>query len=553
MHHVSLRKSSLLTAILTCVLGSLAFADSLTDKVDALFAEWDKPDSPGCALGIVQNGKLVYKRGYGMASLEHGVPISSQTVFRIASASKQFTAASVLLAAERGYLSLDDDIRKYLPELPDYGAPITIRHLIHHTSGLRDRDTLTFLATGRYLATGEETVQLLARQKALNFKPGDEHSYSNTGYFLMGQIVKRTTGKSLRAFAEENIFKPLGMNNTHFHDDRTMVVKNRAAGYSPRKEGGFRLNWSTNDDTVGDGGLLTTVEDLFLWDQNFYENELGGKNFVRHLLSPGKLNTGEKLDYAYGLYLTEYKTLRIVTHPGSWRGFRAELLRFPEQKFSFICLCNVSNASAAQRARRVADLYLTHQLKEQRAAVVDLAEQELKDKTGVYLDSLTGGVVKLTVKEGNLTANVFGWVFPLVPVSQTQFRPLGVPAYLTIRFERAVANNPWRLQLNWGLGKPVTLEAIQVVSPTPAELKEYVGGYYSDELQATYNVLLQDGKLTVKRKNAPPELLEPTLRDQFSSTRKSFKFIRNNENQVTGFTLNAGRRVMNVHFVRKAS
>ena len=239
---------------------------------------------------------------------------------------------------------------------------------------------------------------------------------------------------------------------------------------------------------------------------------------------------------------------------GAWRGFRAELLRFPEQNFSFICLCNVSNAGAAQLARRVADLYLADQLKEQRAAAaVDLAEQELKDKTGVYLDSLTSDLLKLAVKERNLTASGWGLVFPLVPVSQTQFQSLVGPFNVTIRFERTVVSDPWRLQLDWGFGKPDTFEAIQVVSPTPAELKEYLGEYYSDEIQATYEVLLQDGKLTVTRRNAPPELLEPTLRDRFSSTRKSFKFIRNNENQVTGFTLNVGRRVMNLRFVRKAS
>jgi len=213
---------------------------SLTDKVDELFTVWDTPDSPGCALGIIKDGKLIYKRGYGMANLEHNIPISATTVLRIGSTSKQFTAMSIALLAEQGKISLDDDIRKCLSEMPEYESPITIRHLIHHTSGIRDYLELMELAGRRDddYYTDDEAIDMLARQKELNFKPGDEFLYSNSGYFLLSAIAKRASGKSLREFAQENIFKPLSMNNTHFHDDHTMIVKNRAAGYSSKKDSG---------------------------------------------------------------------------------------------------------------------------------------------------------------------------------------------------------------------------------------------------------------------------------------------------------------------------
>ncbi len=277
--------------------------ETLTAKVDKLFAPWDKPDSPGCSLGVIKDGRFIYRRGYGMANLDHSIPLSPTSVFYIASTSKQFAAASVALLARQGKISLDDDIRKYLPEMPRYQRPVTIRQLVHHTSGIRDYLTLMSLAGMRYedIYSEEEMVALPARQKELNFTPGDEHLYSNSGYFLLSVIVKRASGKSLRQFADEQIFKPLGMSHTHFHDDRAMVVKNRVTSYFPQKEGGFGVHVNNNFDKVGDGGLLTTIEDLARWDRNFYDYRVGGKELVDQLLTPGELNNGEKLQYAFGL------------------------------------------------------------------------------------------------------------------------------------------------------------------------------------------------------------------------------------------------------------
>lgn len=301
-------------------------AASWTDRIDALFARWNRPDSPGAALGVIRDGQLVYARGYGLASLEHRVPITPQSVFYICSTSKQFTAACIALAAQQGKLSLDDDVRKYVPELPDYGRTMTVRHLVHHTSGLRDYLDMEGLAGRDWDAiTDNDFVNAMARQKALNFLPADRFLYSNSGYVMMAVIVQRATGKSLREYADEQIFKPLGMSRTHFHDDRSIIVPDRAWGHLVRPGGSYGLV-VTPYDRVGDGGLLTTVQDLYLYDQSFYTHALGGAEVTELRLTPGVLNSGEKLDYAFGLRVTAYRGLRVVQHAGGLSRVRLRLL-----------------------------------------------------------------------------------------------------------------------------------------------------------------------------------------------------------------------------------
>ena len=533
-------------------------AATLTEKVDALFAKWDKPDSPGCALGVIQGGKFVYKRGYGMASLEHSVPISSTTAFYIASASKQFTAASVLLAAEQGSLALDDDIRKYLPEMPDYGSPITIRHLVHHISGLRDRFSLTWLADVRWDddQTVEEVLALLARQKELNFTPGTDWAYTGSNYELLGQIIRRATGKSLREFTEENIFALLGMKNTHFHDDSYHVVKNRAMGYSPGRGNSFRLARGSNWDRVGSGGIYTTVEDFLLWDQNFYQNKLGGKDFVRRLLTPGSLANGKKLDYAYGLIVGEYKGLRTIAHGGTFSGFRAATLRFPDQEFSVACFCNHTALNIGQLASRVADIYLTGQFSE--PEFVELSEEDLKDKTGTYLNPL-GLALEFWLNEGTLLVRRKGseGATQLAPLSKTRFHSLNPRFPNEYEFYREDPNSPWRMDVSpriaGGMRSPLrlTFRAAQFIPPQ-AQLEEYVGEYESDEVPATYKVLLEKGKLMAERKNAPTTPLRPTIKDQFrlGGVHVVLGFVRDEQGRVTGFNFKGGG-IWNLRFVKK--
>ncbi len=332
-------------------------------RLDSIFAQYDNTRSPGCAVGVIQDGAFVFRRGYGMANLEHGIPLTSATIFRIGSTSKQFTAAAMHLLAEDGVIALDDDIRTLFPEFPEYNRPITVRRLLHHTSGLRDYLVLMALAGKRDddFYTDDDVVEALARQQDLNFLPGDEHLYSNSGYFLMSQIVKRTTGKTLRAYAEEHLFGPLGMDHTHFHDDHTEIVPRRAAGYAPSEDGGFVISMTTLD-MVGDGGVFTSVDDLLHWDRHFYEPKIGGPAFWTNMLKRGILTNGDTLTYASGLGHGTYRGLKTISHGGAFVGFRAQMLRFPDERTSIICLCNLSTTSPSRLALRVADVVLADKL-----------------------------------------------------------------------------------------------------------------------------------------------------------------------------------------------
>ena len=338
---------------------SLAQGDTRAARVDSIFARWDRSGSPGCAAGVIQDGRTVLARGYGTASLDHDVPITPRTVFYVASVSKQFTAASVILLAQDGKLSLDDEVRKYVPALRDYGRPLTIRQMINHTSGLRDYLTLMPLAgmRGENVNSDDEILQLILRQAELNFAPGTEYLYSNSGYYLLAEMVRRVSGKSLREFAAERIFRPLGMTQTHFHDDRTMIVKDRAFAYSPDDDG-FRLNYWANFDKVGSGGLMSSIEDLAKWDRNFYTREVGGDFLHRELHRRAVLASGDTITYAGGLTIDDYRGLPTVRHGGSTAGYRTEILRFPEQRFSAIVLCNVSAAVPSTYTNRIAEIWL---------------------------------------------------------------------------------------------------------------------------------------------------------------------------------------------------
>src|SRR5580692_4937875 len=385
-------------------------SSELQRKVDQVFSAYDKPDSPGCALGVVRDGEFVYKKGYGEGSLELSVPLTPQSAFYMGSVSKQFTAASVVLAAEQGYLSLDDDVRKYVPEIPSYGKPITLRQMLHHTSGFRDILGLLLLAGRNFedIHHTPELLDLLSRQKTLNYIPGDEYLYSNTNFFLFSVIIKRATGKPLSQFADENIFRPLGMTHTRFYEDHSVVVPGRIPAYEPRPGGGFRIDWSTNFDKIGDGGLMSSVDDLLLWDRNFYADKLGKGTLLREIQTPGVLNSGKQIEYALGLFISSYRGLPIVEHGGALFGYRTELLRFPQQKFSVITLCNLGTSNPGQLSYQVADLYLAGQLSPESPASA-AASVDPQPFAGWYRNLESHSVLEITSsKEG---VGAFGTLF----------------------------------------------------------------------------------------------------------------------------------------------
>lgn len=421
--------------------------------VDAVFVEYDRPASPGCALGVIRDGEFVYRRGYGLASLEYNVPLDADSVFRVGSVSKQFVAMLVLLLEEEGTLSLDDDVRRWIPELPDFGERIAVADLVYHTSGLRDYLELMALAGYRdqdyYTAT--ELLAMLSRQRQLNFSPGARHLYSNTGYFLLGQIVERATGESLDEAAQVRIFRPLGMTSTHFHDDASRVVPRRAAGYAPAPDGGFVISMTTLP-IVGDGGVFTSVNDLLAWDRNFYDNRLGrgDQALIDSWLEPGVLQDGTAAGYSAGIVDDTYRGLRVVHHGGSFVGFRAEMMRFPEQRLGVITLCNVSTANPTRLAYEVAEVFLAGEMDPVDAATVaddgdaeetgeaeefPLPVAELRGFEGRYVSPELQATYLLRVHDGQLAWEIPGKLQSLLrPEGEDRFRGEAWP--VLFRFAR---------------------------------------------------------------------------------------------------------------------
>ena len=349
-------------AFLALPVATSAQTDFDRAAVDAVFADLTELPVPGCALGVVHDGELVYGHGYGMANLEHDIPITTETVFCTASVSKQFTAAVVAIAAMEGYLSLEDPLRRWIPELPDYGQPLTIRHALNHTSGLRDYLTLMRLRglRGDDFYTGEELITVQVRQKELNFPPGSEYLYSNSGYFLLAEAVARAVGKPFKEYAEETLFGPLGMTHSHFHDDHDHIVPLRADGYAPLPEGGFRTSMTTLD-MIGDGGVFTSIEDMIHWVTALATDGLR-PGLTAMLETRGVLTSGERIDYAMGQRHGEYQGLATVGHGGSFVGFRADVLRFPSERTNIVTLCNRADGNPSARSRAVADVVLADQL-----------------------------------------------------------------------------------------------------------------------------------------------------------------------------------------------
>ena len=341
----------------------LRAADERTNQVDRIFLDIDRKDSPGVAISILHEGDVVYRKSYGMANLEHGVPISTKTIFDIASISKQFGAMSIILLSQDGELSLDDDIRLYLPEAPDFGHPITIRNLLHHTSGIRDWVQLMVLAGVEMsdVISFEKILKMFYRQHALNFIPGDEYSYSNTGYNLLAEIVQRVSGMSFLTFTDERIFRPLGMYRTHFYDEGTEIIENRAHSYESNGRGGYKN--STNQLTaLASSSLHTSIEDFTKWMFNYDTGVVGGDEGIAQLQERGVLNSGQSIPYARGVTHGEYRGLSTVGHGGSWRGFRTQILRFASQNLSIAVFCNFSSCDPMHRAQQIADVYLTESL-----------------------------------------------------------------------------------------------------------------------------------------------------------------------------------------------
>ena len=474
--------------ILTLIAGVAAAcagpqAQTIDQRVDTLFAERVSPGEPGCAVGVARANTVLYTQGYGIANLDYDLPVTPETVFDVGSVTKQFTAASIVLLSLDGALSLDDDVRVHLPELPDYGHPITIRHLLHHTSGIRDYLNLMALGNREFYApiSHQDIVELMARQHALNSTPGERYRYSNTGYMLLATIVDRVSGRTYGAFAHERFFEPLGMTRSFLYEDAERIVQGRATGYAPDEADGYRMVHNYRFATAGDGQLYTTVGDLLRWSHALMSDGVARPELGAMMLSRGTLANGEALDYGTGLVLGEYRGLTTNGHGGSTWGFRAQVVRFPDADLAVAVLCNREDVNTRGLAYGVADLYL-------------------EDRLGP------------------------------APEAGPRQRP-----------------------------RPDTSSPTGTASADPIALGDYVGDFYSDELDVTYHLAIDRDALAVRIGRWPPLALEPAGQDTVVGTsfpawtgprRVELAFIRDTQATVTGFALSAGQ-AREIRFVRQ--
>ncbi len=556
--------TSILGAFLFLVQFNSAQSGQMVDvaAIDAIFEEWNSTHTPGGVVGVFQDGELILSRAYGMASLEYDIPNSVETVFNIASVSKQFTAFSLVLLEQQGKLDLDDEVSQYFSEFPDFGASITIRHLLNHTSGLRNFQNMLYMAGWRRgdAMTNEDLVRYVSQQEEQNFPPGSEYLYCNTGFNLSAQLVERLTGQSFQKWTKKNIFEPLGMSKSGFREDLEVVHKQTATSYDGSAERGFRQPrkyWTY----MGNGNLYTTVGDLAKWLRNFKDSEVGGPAAIARLQERGVLNDGDTLSYALGVNVGTYRGLKRLQHGGSVGGYRSHMSYFPEEDFGVIVLSNFSAAGPSQKAGAVIDLLLEEAFtapkppRSQRPPIsktpVKIDAKLLEPIAGTYWILDGGGGMVVNVKAGTdrlLIEQSGEETLTAMPTSDSTFYVKEIDAtFMTHRnaegrIERLTVFAPDR-----ATGYRVDPDLLD-----PGNLRHFVGNYHSSELTTTYEVELQDDKLIVKHSRHEPFSLTPIGRDRMIGGAWFFSQIsveRSNTGTITGLRVSNGR-VRNLLFTK---
>ena len=487
-----------------------------TADLDRVFSAYQGSNSPGCAVGVNAPGHDTWTAAYGMADLEHAVTNTSATVFEAGSVSKQFTAAAVLLLVERGQISLDDNIRKYFPEIPTYERPITIRELLNHTSGLRDWGEVEYIAgwprtTREY--THAHVLEIISRQHSLNYPPGDAWSYTNSGYNLAAMLVERVTGTTLQNFTRKEFFEPLGMTSTQWRDDFHRIVPNRAIAYD--QQGATWRQDMPFEDVYGNGGLLTTVGDLLKWNANLASGDLHASIF-RQMQKPSTLANGRSIGYGFGLFLEDFQSIAEVSHSGATAAYRAWLGRLPSKNLSVAILCNAASANPTDFASRIMRLYVGG------AADPKSPGSPQGSKSGLYRSVRDHATVKVEQNAGTLTFD-------------------GHPVTARVRFEgnKMLLANPVYGEDIWE----------QVEQWNPANLSEFTGVYVSDEAEVALRVELQDARLVIHRRPDSSFVISPTYTDAFSSSLGNIHFTRGADGQINAFDLGTGR-VWSIRFLR---
>ncbi|MBT8234235.1 MAG: beta-lactamase family protein [Saprospiraceae bacterium] len=528
-----------------------------SQAIDNIFSEWNKHDVPGGSFGIVKDGELIYTKGYGIADLEHGVEITPSTLFDIGSIAKYFTAVCILLLEEQGKLSLDDRIQKFLPDFPEYEANITIRHLLDHTHGIREYGSLKNLKgiSGFNYTKSDVSYELIKRQKGLNCLPGEEFIYGNSGYFLLGKIVESASGQSLRIFAQEQIFGPLGMNNTHFHDNNKDVIKNHASSYSPK----YGTDGFNNLITRSVGGVKTNVKDLAIWDHNFYHNKLGkgDKLFIQKMQEEGLLTNGESTGHSLGLQKGSYRGLKIVESNGSFAGYLARILRFPDENFSVIILANRADADPRVKSFQVSDILLKDKfasVSEKEEAKTD-SPTNTKTSTSFALNQLVGDyevvpgrVAEITVK-GDMLHVLQKWDGAAFPVINTVGNSYQIPntSIMELVFSEMESGYAQRLSATLN-GVEFLFKRKEKLDLPPLNLNDFLGSYYSSEIDASFLIFEEDEELQLKIAHYEPTKLSiyDFHNDALFFDDGLLRFNRS-KGSITGFEFDNGR-VNNLKF-----
>jgi CubicO group peptidase (beta-lactamase class C family) len=522
-----------------------AAATTPEGKVDQLFLAWDRPGSPGVAAAVVKDGEPVYQRGFGYADLEHGVPITPSTVFDIASVSKQFAGLAIAMLVKEGRIDLDADYREYLPEMPEYEQTVTVRHLVHHTSGIRDWSSALPIAGVRFedIISFDDILTMARHMRDLNYTPGAEYSYTNTGYNLLAEIVTRVTGMPFADWMATNVFEPLGMESTHFQAEYDRIVPNKACSYRADPARGFQ-NVTDNLTAIGSSSLYTTVDDLVRWVLNFEEGRVGGPEVLELMLQQGVLNNGRIIDYAFGQGVGSYKGAPTVSHGGSWAGFRTYLLRFPEQRFAVVVLGNFNYFNSTATANAVADIYLfpDSDVAERTTSDADAPEVEvdrrtLDDYAGTYRLG-PGWLLTITREDGHLMAQAtYETKFPMTAVAENRF---WVAAYgASVFFPRDDAGKVSNIGYR-GIRAP----RVELFTPSPEELEQFAGTYYSAELDTRWELLVDENRLVARHRRYDDIPLDPGETDDFTSRTwflRDLKFTRDNRGRVNGFLVYNGR------------
>jgi CubicO group peptidase (beta-lactamase class C family) len=548
----------LFSFIVSAIVSSQSLPDSTISKINKLFTRWDNPNSPGCAIGIVRNDSLIFAKGYGMANLEYGIPVTPETIFHMASISKQFTAYSIVLLAKQGKLQFDDDIHKYLPWFPAMKEKITIRNLLNHTSGIRDQWQLLAISGTRLddVITQDHIVKILSKQQALNFVPGEQFSYSNSGFTMLAEIVRSITGQSLRQFTDSAIFKPLGMLNTHFHDDYTEIVKNRSYSYV-RTDSIHFANAILSYSNAGATSLFTNVDDMSKWIMNFYDHKIGDQKDIDQLTQKSKLNNGKEQNYAMGIVNDTYKGWRQFEHGGSDAGYSTFITVFPDLKMGFIAFSNLADLGPYMKTYQIASLFINDTTKKNATALpekIDSSRMILKDT--VRIKKFAGGYISddgiqisLRVSKNKLYANAYGQSFLLIEGDKDTFSLSLDPGVKLILSSHAAGDTTV-----YGIFSPDEHHLLKKYSttanPSDKVLQTYTGIYYSPELDCRYGIILKDHHLYLTNSKYKDTGLTLVGTDHLTNDywwMNHLMVTRNKTNQITGFEVNSGR-IMHLRF-----